>query len=93
MALAKAERPAEEYRESLAVLHDEAQRLTQIIEDLFTLTRADAGQYPLSPKSFYLDELVADCVHAAAALGDLHVLRIGAAEHHHQLGVARDRRP
>jgi len=68
VALSRTERPAEEYRESLAVLHAEAQRLTQIVEDLFTLTRADAGQYPLSPKEFYLDELVADCTHAARTL-------------------------
>src|SRR5712664_641286 len=68
VALSRTERPAEEYRESLAVLHAEAQRLTQIVEDLFTLTRADAGQYPLSPKEFYLDELVADCTHAARSL-------------------------
>src|SRR5260370_7407147 len=60
VALSRTERPAEEYRESLAVLHAEAQRLTQIVEDLFTLTRADAGQYPLSPQEFYLDELAAD---------------------------------
>ena len=38
------------------------------MEDLFTLTRADAGQYPLSPQEFYLDELVADCTHAARSL-------------------------
>ena len=68
VALSRGERPAEEYRESLAVLHSEAQRLTQIVEDLFTLTRADAGQYPLSPHEFYLDELVADCTHAARSL-------------------------
>jgi two-component system, OmpR family, sensor kinase len=68
VALSRTERSAEEYRESLAVLHAEAQRLTQIVEDLFTLTRADAGQYPLSPKEFYLDELVADCTHAARSL-------------------------
>jgi two-component system, OmpR family, sensor kinase len=68
VALSRGERPAEEYRESLAVLHAEAQRLTQIVEDLFTLTRADAGQYPLSPHEFYLDELVADCTHAARSL-------------------------
>ena len=36
---------------------------------------------------------LADRVRAHAAFGHLHVLRIGAAEHHHQLGVARDRRP
>ena len=68
VALSRTERPAEEYRESLAVLHAEAQRLTQIVEDLFTLTRADAGQYPLSPHDFYLDELLADCTHAARSL-------------------------
>src|SRR5258708_9318516 len=68
VALSRTERPAEEYRESLAVLHAEAQRLTQIVEDLFTLTRADAGQYPLSPHEFYLDELVAHCTHAARSL-------------------------
>jgi two-component system, OmpR family, sensor kinase len=68
VALSRTERPAGEYRESLAVLHAEAQRLTQIVEDLFTLTRADAGQYPLSPKEFYLDELVAECTHAARSL-------------------------
>ena len=68
VALSRTERPAEEYRESLAVLHAEAQRLTQIVEDLFTLTRADAGQYPLAMHDFYLDELVAECAHAARSL-------------------------
>jgi two-component system, OmpR family, sensor kinase len=78
VALAKAERPAEEYRESLSVLHSEAQRLTQIVEDLFTLTRADAGQYPLSPRDFYLDELVADCVHATRSLALAKKVSLGA---------------
>jgi two-component system OmpR family sensor kinase len=78
VALSKGERPAEEYRESLTVLHEEAQRLTQIVEDLFTLTRADAGQYPLSPKDFYLDELVADCVHATRSLALAKKITLGA---------------
>ena len=64
VALSRGERSTEEYRESLAVLHAEARRLTHIVEDLFTLTRADAGQYPISAHDFYLDELVADCVHS-----------------------------
>jgi signal transduction histidine kinase len=68
VALSRAERPAEEYRESLGVLHAEAQRLTKIVEDLFTLTRADAGQYPLSPQEFYLDELAGECAHATRSL-------------------------
>jgi len=62
VALSKRDRSPEEYRESLEILRKEALRLKQIVEDLFTLTRADIGQLPLTPSSFYLDELVADCV-------------------------------
>ncbi len=68
VALSQQARSLEEYRESLGVLHQEAERLTHIVEDLFTLTRADAGQYPLQPGDFYLDELIAECVQAARTL-------------------------
>jgi heavy metal sensor kinase len=68
VALSQQERSLEEYRDSLGVLHHEAERLTHIVEDLFTLTRADAGQYPLQPRDFYLDELVGECVHSARTL-------------------------
>jgi heavy metal sensor kinase len=68
VALSQQSRSLEEYRESLGVLHQEAERLTHIVEDLFTLTRADAGQYPLQPRDFYLDELVGECVHSARTL-------------------------
>jgi heavy metal sensor kinase len=68
VALSQQTRSLEEYRESLGVLHHEAERLTHIVEDLFTLTRADAGQYPLQPRDFYLDELVGECVHSARTL-------------------------
>ena len=68
VALSRNSRTAEEYRESLASLHREAKRLARIVDDLFTLTRADSGQYPLSPQDFYLDELVGSCVHSARTL-------------------------
>ena len=68
VALSQQNRSLEEYRESLGVLHHEAARLTHIVEDLFTLTRADAGQYPLQPRDFYLEELVGECVHSARTL-------------------------
>ncbi|PYT97276.1 MAG: hypothetical protein DMG38_20395 [Acidobacteria bacterium] len=68
VALSQQARSSEEYRESLSVLHHEAERLTRIVEDLFTLTRADAGQYPLQHSDFYLDELIAECVHSARTL-------------------------
>jgi len=68
IALSQQARSPEEYRESLEVMHHEAERLTRIVEDLFTLTRADAGQYPLQPSHFYLDELVTECMHSARTL-------------------------
>jgi two-component system, OmpR family, sensor kinase len=68
VALSQLSRSPEEYRESLAVLHEEAQRLARVVEDMFTLTRADAGEYRLAQRDFYLDELAADCVRATRAL-------------------------
>ena len=61
VALAKEDRSEQEYRETLGILADESKRLKRIVEDLFTLARADAGQYPLSYTDFYLDELAAEC--------------------------------
>ncbi|HWW77025.1 MAG TPA: ATP-binding protein [Pyrinomonadaceae bacterium] len=68
VALSQGERSPEEYRESLAILHEEGRRLTRIVEDLFTLARADAGRYGLADASFYLDETVAECVRAVRSL-------------------------
>jgi two-component system, OmpR family, sensor kinase len=61
VALSQPKRTEQEYRESLEILGDEAKRLKRIVEDLFTLARADAGQYPLALADFYLDELAAEC--------------------------------
>ncbi|MGA7188746.1 MAG: ATP-binding protein, partial [Candidatus Acidiferrales bacterium] len=78
VALSQPERSSEEYRESLAVLHQEAQRLASVVEDLFTLTRADAGEYRLSRSDFYLDELAADCVRATRALAQAKSIALAA---------------
>jgi heavy metal sensor kinase len=61
-------RAAEDYLESLGILHEETSRLIKIVEDLFTLTRADSGQYLLSPEDVYLEEVVAECAHSARTL-------------------------
>jgi heavy metal sensor kinase len=68
VTLSKAERTPEEYRETLAILRDESQRLARIIEDLFTLTRADAGQYPLTLRDAYLDEIASEALVRARSL-------------------------
>ncbi|MGI8641155.1 MAG: sensor histidine kinase [Pyrinomonadaceae bacterium] len=68
VTLQKDSRPEDEYRESLEIVREEGKRLTRIVEDLFTLARADAGQYPLQKTDFYLDELLAECGHAVRTL-------------------------
>jgi heavy metal sensor kinase len=68
VTLARPDRSPQEYRETLAILRDESQRLARIIEDLFTLTRADAGQYPLTLRHAYLDELAAEALVRARSL-------------------------
>jgi heavy metal sensor kinase len=68
VTLSRPDRSPAEYREALSILRDESQRLAHIIEDLFTLTRADAGQYPITPRDFYLDELAGDVLHHARSL-------------------------
>jgi heavy metal sensor kinase len=68
VALSRTDRTLEDYRGSLDVLRAEGTHLKRLVEDLFTLARADAGQYPLSPSEFYLDELAIDCCHTIRTL-------------------------
>lgn len=68
VAMSHPGRSAEEYLESVRILHEETSRLIKIVEDLFTLSRADSGQYQLSLEEVYLEEVVADCAHSARTL-------------------------
>jgi two-component system, OmpR family, sensor kinase len=68
VSLQKQTRTEEEYRESIEVIRQEGVRLSHIVEDLFTLARADAGQYRLNITTFYLDELVNEAARAVRTL-------------------------
>jgi heavy metal sensor kinase len=64
------DRSTAEYKESLAIIQDEARRLTRLIDDLLNLARADAGHVNLRVEEFYLNDLLAECcrsVQSAAA--------------------------
>lgn len=76
VALSQKNRNPEDYRESLAIVHDEGRRLTRIVEDLFMLARADAGQYRPDFESFYLDETVSECVRAVRSLATQRGLKL-----------------
>jgi two-component system OmpR family sensor kinase len=49
-------RTADEYRETLCVFDDEFKKLTRIVEGLFTLSMADAGQLHLVCEPLYINE-------------------------------------
>ncbi len=68
IALSKDNRTASEYRESLTIVHDESRRLTHIVDDLFTLARADSGQFQVEFATLYLDEIAADAVRSMRIL-------------------------
>jgi two-component system OmpR family sensor kinase len=62
VALARHDRSADDYRESIEVMQRAARKLTRIVQNLFLLARGDAGRYPITMSRFYLGEVVGDCV-------------------------------
>jgi heavy metal sensor kinase len=67
VALSQDREPGE-YRETLAIIRDEARLLSGVVEDMLALARADAGQRHLKLEEFYFNDLIEECVHSARAL-------------------------
>ena len=75
VTLGRTGRSNEEYREALEVVARQAERLSRLVDDMFTLALADVGGRPLQPVPLYLDELVEECVaDIAAVAATKHVL-------------------
>lgn len=70
VTLEQPHREENEYREAMHIVESQTQRLTRIVEDMFTLARADAGHRELQVTNFYLDELLAETVLAARVLAE-----------------------
>jgi signal transduction histidine kinase len=70
VALQQPHRTEDEYRETLALIEQQSTRLSRVVEDMFTLARADAGSYPVRRTLMYLDEVVDDAIRAARVLAD-----------------------
>jgi signal transduction histidine kinase len=51
-------RTAEEYHKTLLVFDDELKKLTRMVEGLFTLSMADAGQLHLECEPLYINEIL-----------------------------------
>jgi heavy metal sensor kinase len=69
VTLQEANRSESEYRDALQIVDDQTRRLTRLVDDMFTLARADAGQYPVQKGTFYLDEVAGEVARAGSVLG------------------------
>jgi two-component system, OmpR family, sensor kinase len=65
VALQQEHRDEAEYRETLRIVEQQAVRLSRVVDDMFTLARADAGNYPVRMTPMYLDEVIDEVVRAA----------------------------
>jgi signal transduction histidine kinase len=64
VTLARPLRSDGEYRESLTIVAEQAERLTRLVDAMFLLSRAEANGLPLVREAVYLDDLVAETVRA-----------------------------
>ena len=64
------------YRDALAVIRDGSVQLSRIVNDLFLLARADAGQASLSPDALYLDEVVTGTAHSMRSLAEMRAVAL-----------------
>jgi signal transduction histidine kinase len=76
LALDRPSREEHEYRSALQVVADESRRLTRLVDDMLTLTRADAGHYSVRVERMCLAELLADVARAGSVLGASRSIRV-----------------
>ena len=76
VALQQEHREEDEYRRTLTIVEQQATRLSRIVDDMFTLARADAGTYPVRRQPMYLDEVIDEVVAAANVLASVRNVRI-----------------
>ena len=68
VALQQQHRDESDYRDTLKIVEEQAARLSRVVDDMFTLARADAGNYPVSMTPMYLDEVIDEVIRAARVI-------------------------
>lgn len=77
-ALSRSQRSAAEYEDALLVIQTAGRRLRRIVDDLFLLARADAGELPVRHDLLYLDEVIGECAREVRSLGDTRQVHVAA---------------
>ena len=70
VTLAREVRPAEEYREALVIVGEQASRLSRLVDAMFLLSRAEAHGVPLRREFLNLDDLLAESARALRVLAN-----------------------
>jgi signal transduction histidine kinase len=70
------QRSPEEYHKTLAVIHGELRHLSRIVEGLFTLSMADAGQLKIASGPLYINEVLEEACEIAIPIGRAKGIRI-----------------
>lgn len=70
VALQIPHRTEDDYRETLQIIEQQTERLSRLVDDMFILARADAGNYPVQRGPMYLDEIVDEVARAARILAN-----------------------
>src|SRR5687768_9820639 len=68
VALQQPHRDEQDYRQTLEIVEQQTARLSRVVDDMFTLARADAGNYPIRKVPMYLDEVIEDIVRAGRVI-------------------------
>jgi heavy metal sensor kinase len=76
LALSQPHRDEGSYRETLRVVAGESRRLTQIVDDLFLLARADAGQLPVDHRPVDLAAVAATSCRALRTVAAQWAIRL-----------------
>ncbi len=76
VTLEQKRRDESEYRDALKIVDEQTRRLGRIVEDMFILSRADAGHFQLRKSKFYLDELLEETARAADVLASAKDIKI-----------------
>jgi signal transduction histidine kinase len=69
-------REPQEYENAARVMQSELKKLTRIVEGLFTLSMADAGQLRIAPEPVYLEEILEESCSLALPLAAHKKIRI-----------------
>jgi two-component system, OmpR family, sensor kinase len=69
-------REPQEYQKALTVIHGQLRHLSRIVEGLFTLSMADAGELKIAKDPLYMNEVLEEACEIAVPLGRVKGIRI-----------------